>query len=392
MIIKADLNEKFRKLIELLDIPRSYYEKAALRYQSLNDWFKRKESALARLDPAVYPQGSFRLGTVIRPLLSHEEYDLDIVCHLTLLGKTDMTQRQLKEKVGAEVKAYASSKGITAPVEERNRAWRLDYADEVNFHIDILPCAPEDLVTINILIAEHKVEPSLAASAVALTCKAHPKYNLSCSDWQTSNPVGFGTWFERRMESIAAKSRTQLVIEGQYDAVEHVPLYALKTVLQRTIQFLKRHRDVMFRDDPDMKPISMLISTLAAKAYNGEEQLYDALQGVLKRMPAHVHPAKPRVPNPVNPVEDFADKWAGNPQLEQNFWRWHEQATLDVEALIAQQEPTRLSKLVERRLGLTLSEAKARELTGKTQTASSPPSPPAVIVKDAPKPWLNADV
>lgn len=387
-LIKPDRNKRLRELLELLDIPPSYYEKAAARYQSLNDWFKRKESSVANFDPAVYPQGSFRLGTVIRPLTPDEEYDLDVVCHLVLLKKTHLTQRKLKELIGAEVKAYAKAKGIEAPVEERKRGWRLDYADGVSFHIDILPCVPEDEATIRVLVERHGVERDLAASAVALTCKSHPLYDTITSDWPTSNPVGYGTWFERRMAVIATERRKQLVKEGRYDAVEKVPVYELKTPLQRSVQLLKRHRDAMFATECELKPISMLITTLAAHAYSGDADLDDALRGILQRMPQHVRNGKPRVPNPVNPGEDFADKWASNAGLEQNFWAWHEQACRDFDAITTETDSKRLVKLAETRFALPLTEARAREMTG---TIIAPVMVPHVVIRDAPKPWSNRD-
>jgi hypothetical protein len=36
----------------------------------------------------------------------------------------------------------------------------------------------------------------------------------------------------------------------------------VKTPLQQAVQILKRHRDMMFADDPEHKPISVIITTL----------------------------------------------------------------------------------------------------------------------------------
>ena len=392
-IFKADRTRRLRELLAALDIPPSLYEQAAERYQSLRDWFKRPESAIREFDPVVYPQGSFRLGTVIRPLTTDEEYDLDVVCQLMLLKKTTLTQRQLKELVGAEVKAYAKAKGIKAPVIERKRAWRLDYADGASFHIDVLPCVREDEHVIRSLVLEFGVDPDLAASAVALTCKSHRFYDVITSDWPTSNPVGYGTWFERRMKVIADERRRQLVEEGRYDSVEKVPVYELKTPLQRSCQLLKRHRDSMFSANPDVKPISMIITTLAALAYGGEADLDDALRGILERMPQHVQRDEPRVANPVNPGEDFADKWAAKPELEANFWAWHKQACRDFGAFTTEQDPKRLVKIAEDRFAVSLGEDTARELTGSAIVeVSSPKSAvvaPHVVVRNPPEPWAD---
>jgi hypothetical protein len=51
-----------------IDIPDSAYEKAEARYKDLGEWFGRKEAHCHRFDPHIYPQGSFRLGTVIHPV------------------------------------------------------------------------------------------------------------------------------------------------------------------------------------------------------------------------------------------------------------------------------------------------------------------------------------
>ena len=77
-------------VVDHLDIPPSYYEKAVARHRSLGDWLCRPESRVAHLKPHVSPQGSFRLGTVTRPLHENAEYDLDNVTTL-LLSKSSNT-------------------------------------------------------------------------------------------------------------------------------------------------------------------------------------------------------------------------------------------------------------------------------------------------------------
>ena len=69
-------------IVDHLDIPKSYYEKAAARHKSLGEWLCRPESKVAAFQPHVSPQGSFRYGTVNRPLIATEEYDLDNVTTL----------------------------------------------------------------------------------------------------------------------------------------------------------------------------------------------------------------------------------------------------------------------------------------------------------------------
>ena len=118
----SDLRAKNRLLellVELLDIPSSHYAKARDRARSLGEYLLRPESAVAEFDPDVYPQGSFRYGTVIRPLLTSDEYDLDLVCAL-LLSKHDVTQKYVKELLGGEIQSYARAKQFNEPAEEKS--------------------------------------------------------------------------------------------------------------------------------------------------------------------------------------------------------------------------------------------------------------------------------
>lgn len=56
-----------------------------------------------------------------------------------------------------------------------------------------------------------------------------------------------------------------------YTQAEDIPDALVRTPLQRAIQIMKRHRDMRFNGhrDEDHKPISMIITTLAAKLYEG---------------------------------------------------------------------------------------------------------------------------
>jgi hypothetical protein len=55
--------------------------------------------------------------------------------------------------------------------------------------------------------------------------------------------------------------------------IEDVPEWRVKTPLQRAVQLLKRHRDVYFAGDYENRPISIIITTLAAHAYKNQENV-----------------------------------------------------------------------------------------------------------------------
>lgn len=382
------MNSLLGFLVELLDIPPSYYQKAADRYRSLGEWMHRKESKVASLSPEVYLQGSFRYGTVVRPLFSTEEYDLDLVCQV-VLTKAGVTQKQVKHLIGDEVKAYAKAHSFKEPAEEKPRCWRLNYADEVSFHMDILPCIPEDLAFIQQLV-RLGVPQELAAHAVAITDYKHRHYDVLHSDWPSSNPRGFAEWFESTLRPYARQQMASLVANRAYASIDRVPPYEWKTTLQRCIQILKRHRDVMFKDSPEWKPLSMIITTLATHSYQGESDLYPALTNILDGMPNHVRSTQPRIPNPLNPKEDFADRWARDPRFEQNFWAWHRQAKADIANLpkVIGKVPE-IDRTVRQKFALNLTD----EMQRKLEVASPVPTPyvitsaPAVHIATPPKPW-----
>src|SRR5437660_8033190 len=102
-----------------IDIPDSAYEKAEKRYKDLGEWFGRKEARCQKFDPHIYPQGSFRLGTVTQPVDEDGEYDLDMGCRLRGgVTKVTHTQQQLKELVGADLEDYRVARGIQEAKEE----------------------------------------------------------------------------------------------------------------------------------------------------------------------------------------------------------------------------------------------------------------------------------
>ena len=242
-------NETLQKLIEVLDIPRSYYEQAEERYKSVYRHLIRDGSKVQHMNPDVYLQGSFRLGTVIRPLLAKEIFDLDMVCELTAL-KDSFTQEQIKNLLGDEIKLYAEFNNFKDEAEEMSRCWRLNYADKVGFHMDILPAIPESQSIIEILaevLERNNVDPQLAAKAISITDIYDANYKTITTKWPYSNARGYAAWFDSRMEVIAKSIRKSLVEMQKYAAIEEVPAYALKTPLQRQAQAqtnLDDHYDV----------------------------------------------------------------------------------------------------------------------------------------------------
>lgn len=372
-------------IVDTLDIPESHYQKAAERHRSLGEWLCRPESRVARFSPHITPQGSFRYGTVVRPIKPDAEYDLDNVVTLQM-AKTVMTQEDLKALFGEELRGYAQAHGMLTPTEEMPRCWRLHYADEVSFHLDSLPCVGEEQAVIQALVS-HRVPIELARRAVAITDKRHPEYTVITNKWLSSNPRGFARWFEERTR-VYAESRLRALVEmKKFSSVEEVPPYQWRTPLQRSIQLLKRHRDVMFSEEPELAPISMIITNLATHAYSGEPDIYQAATGIVTKMHEFVRTEYPRVPNPADPAEDYADKWRKDSRLEDNFWMWLSQVKSDL-ATLHTLSRVGIEREARKIFGVDLNRAQLSVVDlPSALSATTVAAAPSVFIPSAPKPW-----
>ena len=397
-------NEQKIKLLEAiidkLDLPDSAYQKAENRYKDIGEWLIRKESVCKDNKPHIFPQGSFRLGTAIKPLNEKEEYDLDLACSLCEgITKSTHTQSALKILMGKEIESYRLAKGIKSEKEEKHRCWCLKYSDSLSFHIDIIPCIPSDETTRQNIsesmmkVGEDKtIAENVSQFTVSITDDRHPKYRQICDDWKISNPEGYAKWFESRMRKAG-----QLLIEKasihKVSTIDELPTYKWKTPLQKCIQILKRHRDRMFKNDLDIKPISIIITTLAARAYKGESDTNSALQNILENMGSYVKYHKPRIPNPVDPNEDFADRWSmteySDLNLENNFWSWLRQAKNDFDLLCTNNDMNFVSEQAKQKLSLNLNADDLMEQLGLSVSSISVVTPKLHTSINPTKPWLN---
>ena len=382
-------------MVKLLELPDSAYDKARKRYEDLGEWFDRDESAVSGNNPHIFPQGSFRLGTAIRPLDESEEYDLDLACKLRDgISKDSHTQETLKKLIGIELEAYRKARGIKSELEPKHRCWRLEYQDDLSFHMDIVPCIPADekrrkaiLESIRKTGLDEYVAGSASQTTISITDNRHEGYKHICDDWNISNPEGYAKWFEYRMNP----QQTRILLEKAQ--VDDVPLFKKKTPLQRVIQILKRHRDNWSKDNPDSKPISIIITTLAARAYNGETDVVTALGNVLEKMGGLVNPARPRVPNPVDPEEDFADRWYRQDclhlRLEKNFHDWLLQARTDFQHITSTTDTEFLCEQIEEKFSLRVNESELKKQLGISVASVNIITPKTHTIdrQDSARPW-----
>lgn len=287
---------------ESLDIPARLYEDAVLKYEDIGNWLAAQDSALHQYSPDIYPQGSFRLGTMVRPVFRSDEYDIDLVCRL-VIDKDAVSKSDLKKMIGDRLKKRGDIKEILT---ESRRAWTLEYQPQ--FHMDVLSSIPNvERLPTGILLPDKELHY-----------------------WQKSNPIAYADWFYDRMKVVFQEKRAAIAEELQA-SIEEVPYWTVKTPLQRVVQILKRHRDIYFQNDPDNRPVSIIITTLAAHAYRNQSELFDALVDVVKEMPNYIEKRGDKwwVQNPVEPDENFAERWNEYPKRRQAFFDWMARAHSD---------------------------------------------------------------
>ena len=297
------LDEYLFAAIGNLDLPNADYAAALARYEDVARFLDAYWSGTG-LTGKVYAQGSLWLGTVIKVIYRNDEYDLDAVCRLNL-SRSQITRADLKKMTGAALTAFVGSKPTWVPVlEEGKRCWTLVYPGHP-FHLDLLPSLPDD-------------EPGAAPNSIILTDK-------SLTIWKHSNPLDFAAWFHAVMRQEFLEKRA--VLAKSMDIGE-VGWWEVKTTLQQAVMALKRHRDIFFKGHLKDRPASVLITTLAGQAFRGGNSVYEVLTDITGRMPGLVDEVggKRVVLNPVQPKEDFADRWRRHPGQEEWFFRWMEEA------------------------------------------------------------------
>jgi hypothetical protein len=314
----TQLAEFLGYVAEELDIPDEVYQQARQRYAQLGDWLRTDHIERYQSDAKIYHQGSLRLGTAIRPVKKEDDHDVDLVYRRDI-QKESTTQEELKVDLGQQLQRYIqylrhNGKAVPELVPGR-RCWILDYKGQ--FHMDVLPALPDDEA------AKYNMQD--LDDAIIIT-------DTKLLKWQHSNPKGYANWFNDQQEMQLMEQREMMAKAAEVD-VDTIPRERVPTPLRRAIQILKRHRDIQYEGNPDDKPISIIITTLAAKAYGSQPDIFEALTAISTGMHDGIKTKNGEywVPNPINPEENFADKWkkGEEPQRAERFFKWLSQVEED---------------------------------------------------------------
>lgn len=384
-------NKSLKSIIDDIDISEDAYEEAVRRYEKLAEWLERDSDFSSNHSPEIFLQGSFRLGTAIKPINPGDAYDVDLGVKLQSgIKKKSYSQEFLKTNLGDDLYKYASKIGLKEEPKSKKRCWELQYQDDLNFHMDVVPAIPAEIDRVLLLNERIQkvsgIEPNLSRRiselAIDITDNTLSTYNIVSDDWEASNPQGYALWFESRLKvgKDFLRNRASSLLK---ESIDEVPMYNWNSPLQSVIKILKRHRDLKYKNKNvnECKPISIIITTLAARAYDGESDIKSALLNILDNMESLVSKIEPRVPNPVNPKEDFADKWKTEEgvrlDLEGNFFRWLMSAREEITAIINETSPINLSERLQRVFNLSIAGGVSTDVyaTDSTRVLNSSSAP-----------------
>jgi len=270
------------EICRALQIDVGRQARAAKEYDEVTRWLNRTGGRFASVDTTVYPQGSTALGTTNPPHGGKgvkgdaAEYDLDAVVEIVRWQQSPVA---LLETLYDDLAANPRYERV---IERKTRCVRLDFPND--FHLDLLPAR-----------ADH------AGGGTRIEI---PDRELLC--WLSSDPKAYAAWFHRRSD-LRQQELTKASVEPLPDHLSADE----KPPLARIVQLAKRRRDLRFNSS-NSAPRSVVLTTLIANAYTGAPGLLAPLMASFDAIVTHATAVAPQimhVPNPVNPDEDFSDRW-----------------------------------------------------------------------------------
>jgi len=281
-----------------LQLDQTRKQKMESAYKALCGIINEDYGFFKGMEIDIYPQGSVLIGTTLKPFRG-DEFDLDIVLHIKR-GGTKFTPLQIYNALYQKL----SSDGRYAHMAERKRRCiRLNYAGD--FHMDILPGC-QIIVTDgnNIMVPDRELK-----------------------GWSQSNPKGYGEWFLDIASRVYNPQlerfyRQRVEMKAEVEELPDDDFY-LKKPLQRAVQLIKRYRDIYFERQPQYATSSIILTTISAQFYQGENSVFATIDSVLSRIfdaaRSNHSISRLKVLNPVNQLEDFTEKWEKDDKLYEKF-------------------------------------------------------------------------
>lgn len=286
---KTQLDDLLDKMAEELQLDDTRYNRIIKHYEAVKNWIESDTVFFGPHKYDIYPHGSVRTLTTVRPI-GKDEFDLDIAIQLKTEWKNHSPEKVYNE-LKRRLEENETYKGM---LEMKKRCIRLNYSG------DILPGIQESMHD------ENKIRV--------------PDRELG--RWVSSNPRGYSKWFMGQNDMVK-----ESLLEKALNA-EKIPSdnFKNKKPLQRAVQLIKRYRDLHFLEDDTYKTSSIILTTIAGQFYSGEDSIYNAVDGIITRIRAKISSSNVRIKvfNPVNQEEDFTDKWEQEPEYYAAFQKFCE--------------------------------------------------------------------
>lgn len=294
---KAFIDDMLKRITESLQLNASRRKLVEERYGAVSTFIEKSEDMFQGAN--IYAQGSYRLGTTVRPRQG-EEFDLDFVVQID----RDWNELPFNLVYNDFKKLMESNSNWENLVEPKSRCIQLNYADE--FHMDIIPtCTENQFGDKNRIMVPDRAE----------------------HNWAVSNPEGYAKWFEnkyiKQKEIYLHNFYPGMAVRAAQDLPKDDPNH-LKQPLQHAVQLVKRYRDIYFEGKEDLAPSSIVLTTLVAQLYSGENSIYDTINKFVQRFNESVAYERKyfrrfHVTNPVLPEEIFTKKWETDSKLFRAF-------------------------------------------------------------------------
>lgn len=284
---EVQMDHLLNEMAKALQLDETRYNRMIVSYEAIKKWIEGDELFFKPYKYEVYPHGSVRVFTTVKPI-GKLEFDLDIVIHFN-----DSHVSHSPLKIYTELIRRLNEKETYKKIlEKKNRVIRLNYSGD--FHMDIMP--------------------GIQSSAFNVNKIKIPDIDLGM--WVSSNPRGFAEWFMFKA-NLAKESLLERSLKSEKIQADN---FNNKKPLQRAVQLIKRYRDIYFENDNKYQPRSIILTTIAGQMYNGEESIFETIENIINRIKGSFHQEfRIKIYNPVDNDEDFTDKWDSEPQYYEAF-------------------------------------------------------------------------
>src|SRR5690606_3174816 len=286
----TQIDDLLDRMAEEVQLDKTRRDRMKSSYEAVKEWIEADEKFFKPYKYDVYPHGSVRIMTTVKPF-GREEFDLDIAIHLKY------GTPHSPERIYNELRRRLNEHGLYRDkLEAKNRCIRLKYAGD--YHMDILPGVQEVEYDRNrIMVPDREL-----------------------GSWVSSNPRGYADWF------IAQSNLVKESLLEKALRAENLPVddFSKKKPLQRGVQLIKRYRDIYFQKDDSYKTSSVILTTIAGQFYQGEDSIFSTVDNIVSTIQNSIGQSYGRLKilNPVNADEDFTDKWDREPEYYEAFKRF----------------------------------------------------------------------